>query len=218
MSIFWGLLLTVVAYFIGNMDFAYLIIKRAFNEDIRNYGSGNAGTTNVLRTWGMKYAIPVFLMDALKGAIVILAAKQLVAHGILNPYWLTAAGAAVICGHNWPVLLKYKGGKGTATSIGIMLTLDWKVALIAIIVGLLFLAVFRMMSLTSIVGMITLPIVELIIYGPIITPQLLLTVFLACSTVFQHRSNIKRIMNGTESKVGQKVDVKKKEEEQDQDE
>ncbi|MDD4507945.1 MAG: glycerol-3-phosphate 1-O-acyltransferase PlsY [Eubacteriaceae bacterium] len=205
----WGILLVAGSYFIGNLDFAYIIVKLARNDDIRNYGSGNAGTTNVLRTMGLKYALPVFALDALKGALVIFIAQLMCSNLGMNSYWIAFAGMAVICGHNWPLLLNYRGGKGSATSIGLFLAYDWRVALICIAIGLIFLAFFRMMSLTSIVGMISLPITVLFFYGWIFSPELLLALFLACSTVFQHRSNIKRIAAGTESKVGQKVDMKK---------
>lgn len=209
MSLFLGILLLIGSYLIGNLDWAYIVVKKVRNEDVRNYGSGNAGTTNVLRTMGLKYAAPVFMLDALKGAIAIAAAKLMCANLDISSYWIALAGIAVICGHNWPALLGFRGGKGTATSIGIFLTYDWRVALICIAAGLIMLAIFRMMSLTSIVGMVSLPIVVLILYGPVFSPELLLALFLCCSTVFQHRSNIKRIAAGTESKVGQKVQMKK---------
>ena len=206
MSILIGLILVVAAYFIGNLDFAYIMVRAVKGEDVRNYGSGNAGTTNVLRTMGLKYAIPVFVLDALKGSVVILAARLLG----FSEAWVAAAGIAVVCGHNWPVCLGFRGGKGTATSIGVFIVFDWPVALICIAIGLIFLAIFRMMSLTSIIGMVSLPIAVLIksifiTHGAVFTPELVFALFLCCSTVFQHRANIKRIAAGTESKVGQKV-------------
>ena len=96
MSILIGLILVVAAYFIGNLDFAYIMVRAVKGEDVRNYGSGNAGTTNVLRTMGLKYAIPVFVLDALKGSVVILAARLLG----FSEAWVAAAGIAVVCGHN----------------------------------------------------------------------------------------------------------------------
>lgn len=209
MTTLYGVLLIVVSYFVGNLDFAYIVVKMVRHEDVRNYGSGNAGTTNVLRTMGLKYACPVFLLDALKGTVCILLAKWMVGSFDLSAYWIAAAGIAVIAGHNWPVLLGFRGGKGTATSIGVFIAMDPLVAVIAIAVGLLFLAFFKMMSLTSITGMVALPITVLVMRGVAFTPELLLALFMACSTVFQHRGNIKRIIAGTESKVGQKVDMKK---------
>lgn len=191
----------IVAYFIGNLNFAYIIVKLAKNEDIRNYGSGNAGTTNVLRAAGMKYAGPVFILDALKGTVVVLIGRML-----FQNEWVAMAGVmAVVSGHNWPILLKYHGGKGTATTLGAMLLWDYKVALIAIAIGLIVLAVFKMVSLTSITGIGISPIITLIVHGLGNLPTLVLTIFIAMSSIFQHRTNIKRILSGTESKIGQKI-------------
>ncbi len=196
-----AVLWVIVAYFIGNLNFAYIIVKLAKNEDIRNYGSGNAGTTNVLRAAGAKYAAPVFILDALKGTIVVLIGRML-----FQNEWIAMFGVmAVVSGHNWPVLLKYRGGKGTATTLGAMLIWDYKVALIAIALGLIILAVFKMVSLTSITGIGISPFLTLLFYGFTNIPTLLLTLFIATSSIFQHRSNIKRILSGTESKIGQKI-------------
>lgn len=199
-----GFLLIVAAYFIGNLDFAYIVVKIVKKEDIRNYGSGNAGTTNVHRTMGMGYAVLVFILDALKGSVVIIAGRILVETVGLNEWWVALAGIAVVCGHNWPALLKFKGGKGTATSIGVFIIFDPVVALICIAIGLVFLAIFRMMSLTSMIGMIVLPICVGIFRGFLFSPEMCLALFLCFSTVFSHRDNIKRILSGTERKIGQK--------------
>lgn len=199
--------LAVLAYFVGNLDFAYIMVKAVRHEDVRNYGSGNAGTTNVLRTMGLKYAIPVFILDALKGTLCILLARYLIGAFGLSEWMMTVTGIAVICGHNWPVCLGFRGGKGTATSIGVFLAYDPLVAGICIAFGLLILAIFKMVSLTSISGLTSLPIVILLVRGLVWTPELALGIFLCCSSVFQHRSNIKRILAGTESKIGQKVDM-----------
>lgn len=201
MSFITPLLMVVAAYFIGNLDFAYIVVKLVKKEDIRNYGSGNAGTTNVLRTMGRNYAILVFILDALKGSVVMLLARAIGFHGT----WVEAlAGAAVVCGHNWPALLGFKGGKGTATSIGVFMVYDPFVAVICIAFGLILLAIFKMMSLTSIAGMVSLPVVILLVHRLSLPPELALGIFLALSTTFSHKDNIKRIIAGTERKVGQK--------------
>lgn len=199
MNMIVGVVGIVIAYFIGNLDFAYIMVRAVRGEDVRNYGSGNAGTTNVLRTMGLRYAVPVFVLDALKGTVVIVLARL----AGFDPTFTALCGAAVLCGHNWPVCLGFRGGKGTATSIGMFAALDIQVCLICVIIGLIFLFVFRMMSLTSIVGMVVLPFVIFFLRG--VSPELVLGIFMCLSTVFQHRTNIVRIANGTESKVGQKV-------------
>lgn len=209
-----GILLVIASYFIGNLNFAYIFTKALKHEDIRNYGSGNAGTTNVLRTSGIKVAAPVFILDALKGSVCIIAARLLVAYCGANEFVIAFAGIAVLCGHNWPILLDFRGGKGSATSVGLFLALDPLITVIALAVGAIVLAIFRMVSLTSIVSVTAGPILviifQLIQQGSItLTPTLLLAIFMCCSSIFQHRSNIKRITAGTESKIGQKVEMKK---------
>ncbi|WP_315524638.1 glycerol-3-phosphate 1-O-acyltransferase PlsY [Pseudoramibacter alactolyticus] len=209
MNVVWGVLLLIASYFVGNLDFAYIVVKAVRGEDIRNFGSGNAGTTNVLRTMGLKYAGLVLLLDALKGSLCIVIARLLESYLGLSPWWTAGTGIAVLCGHNWPALLKFRGGKGTATSIGLFLVYDWRIALICIAVGLILLVIFRMVSLSSMMGMTILPFVALGFFGAHNLPALALTIFMALSTDIQHRSNIKRILNGTESKIGQRVDMKK---------
>lgn len=211
MNVMWGILLLIGCYFIGNLDFAYIVVKIVKHDDIRNYGSGNAGTTNVLRTMGLKYAALVLLLDALKGTLCIAVAKYLSLKIGLDPMWIAGAGIAVLCGHNWPALLKFRGGKGTATSIGLFLLYDWRIAVICIGVALIILAIFKMVSLASITGMTILPFVTLAFWGLTNPPALILTIFMAVSTDVQHRSNIKRIIAGTESKVGQHVEMKNSE-------
>ena len=211
MNVMWGILLLIGCYFIGNLDFAYIVVKIVKHDDIRNYGSGNAGTTNVLRTMGLKYAALVLLLDALKGTLCIAIAKYLNLKIGLDPMWISGAGIAVVCGHNWPALLKFRGGKGTATSIRLFLLYDWRIAVICIGIALIILAIFKMVSLASITGMTILPFVTLAFWGLTNPPALILTIFMAVSTDVQHRSNIKRIIAGTESKVGQHVEMKNSE-------
>jgi glycerol-3-phosphate acyltransferase PlsY len=110
------ILLTIISYFIGNISFAYILGKIFAKKDVREYGSGNAGATNAFRTFGKKVGALVFLGDVLKGVAAVLLGRYL--GGQTGAY---IAGAFVIIGHNWPVLLSFKGGKGVATTIGVML-------------------------------------------------------------------------------------------------
>lgn len=203
MSIVIGLVFVVAAYLIGNLNFAYILVKFLKNEDVRNYGSGNAGTTNVLRVMGKNVAIPVFLLDALKGCLVVVIGRYVLS---LNEVFLVLGGIAVVAGHNWPAFLQFRGGKGTATSLGVFLTYDWEVAIIAIMIGLIVLAIWKMVSLTSIVGMTMLPIFALL-FGRTVT-EVIFAVVLCLFSLFQHRKNIGRIIQGRESKLGQKVKMK----------
>ena len=203
MSIIIGLVFVVAAYLIGNFNFAYILVKFLKNEDVRDYGSGNAGTTNVLRVMGKNVAIPVFLLDALKGCLVIVVGRYLLN---LDEVFLVCGGIAVVAGHNWPAFLQFRGGKGTATSIGVFLVYDWEVAIIAIMIGLIVLAIWKMVSLTSMVGMTMLPVFALLL-GRTIT-EVVFAVVLCLFSLFQHRKNIGRIIQGRESKLGQKVKMK----------
>lgn len=202
MSIIIGIVFVVAAYLVGNLNFAYILVKFLKNEDVRDYGSGNAGTTNVLRVMGKNVAIPVFVLDALKGCLVIVVGRLLG----LDDIFLSIGGVAVVAGHNWPAFLQFRGGKGTATSLGVFLTYDWQVAIIAIMIGLIVLGIWKMVSLTSMVGMTMLPIFTLL-FGRSITETIFAFV-LCLFSLYQHRKNIGRIIQGRESKLGQKVKMK----------
>ncbi len=205
MSIIIGIVFVVAAYLIGNLNFAYILVKFLKNEDVRNYGSGNAGTTNVLRVMGKNVAIPVFVLDALKGCLVIMVGRYALN---LTEVFLVLGGVAVVAGHNWPAFLQFRGGKGTATSLGVFLAYDWQIAIIAIMIGLIFLGIWKMVSLTSMVGMTMLPIFALL-FSRTIT-EIVFTFVLCLFSLFQHRKNIGRIIQGKESKLGQKVKMKNK--------
>ncbi|MDD3307200.1 MAG: glycerol-3-phosphate 1-O-acyltransferase PlsY [Acetobacterium sp.] len=203
MSIVIGLVFVVAAYLIGNLNFAYLLVKYLKHEDVRNYGSGNAGTTNVLRVMGKNVAIPVFLLDALKGCLVIVIGRYVLS---VDGVVLVLGGIAVVAGHNWPVFLQFRGGKGTATSLGVFLTYDWQIAVIAIAIGLIVLVIWKMVSLTSMVGMAMLPIFTLL-FSRTVT-EVIFAFVLCLFSLYQHRKNIGRIIQGRESKLGQKVKMK----------
>lgn len=203
MSIIIGIVFVVAAYLIGNLNFAYILVKFLKNEDVRNYGSGNAGTTNVLRVMGKNVAIPVFLLDALKGTLVVLIGRYALN---VDEVFLVLGGIAVVAGHNWPVFLQFRGGKGTATSLGVFLVYDWEVAVIAIMIGLIVLAIWKMVSLTSMVGMTMLPIFTLL-FGRSVA-EIVFAFVLCLFSIYQHRKNIGRIIQGKESKLGQKVKMK----------
>lgn len=203
MSIIIGIVFVIAAYLVGNLNFAYILVKFLKNEDVRNYGSGNAGTTNVLRVMGKNVAIPVFVLDALKGCLVIVIGRYALG---LDEIFLVLGGIAVVAGHNWPAFLQFRGGKGTATSLGVFLTYDWQVAIIAIMIGMIVLGIWRMVSLTSMVGMAMLPIFSLL-FARTVT-EVIFAFVLCFFSLYQHRKNIGRIIQGRESKLGQKVKMK----------
>lgn len=190
-------LVSVIAYFLGNFATSYIVSMRSAKIDIRQHGSGNAGATNVLRVLGAKAAAVTFIGDALKGVLAVLLGRYLG-----GSYGAILAGLFVVIGHNWPILLRFKGGKGIATTIGTMLAMNPLVVLIVFAIGVVILAATRYVSLASIVGMIILPITMILLKQP--PEYIIFSVILALLAVYRHRTNIGRLMKGTESKLGQK--------------
>jgi glycerol-3-phosphate acyltransferase PlsY len=160
------ILLTIISYFIGNISFAYILGKIFAKKDVREYGSGNAGATNAFRTFGKKVGALVFLGDVLKGVSAVLLGRYL--GGQTGAY---IAGAFVIIGHNWPVLLSFKGGKGVATTIGVMLFVNAKLTLICVIIGVVIIVITRTVSLGSISGMGLAPFVATSSHISVTTPK-----------------------------------------------
>lgn len=191
------LIVSVIAYLLGNISTAYLVSKAAGNIDIRKHGSGNAGSTNVLRVLGVKAAIVVFIGDALKGVAAILIGRYLA-----GSYGELLAGIFVVVGHNWPILLGGKGGKGIATTIGIMIPIDPLMVLAIVIIGIIIIIVTRYVSLASISGVVIFPIAMIITHKPF--EYIIFSLILSAMAIFKHRSNIGRLVKGKESKIGQK--------------
>lgn len=190
-------LVAIIAYLLGNFATSYLVSKAAAKIDIREYGSGNAGSTNVLRVLGAKPAAISFLGDVLKGAVAVLIGRY-----IGGSYGEIIAGIFVIIGHNWPFVLRFKGGKGVATTIGLMLPIDPLMVLLIVITGVTVITIFRYVSLGSIVGMSMYPIAMIITQKP--TEYIIFSLILAAIAILRHRTNIERLIKGTESKIGLK--------------
>jgi len=170
--------------------------------DIRTQGSGNAGSTNVLRTLGKKAGIMTFVGDLLKGVIAVLIAKAIstIAHIDIVTATYIAVVFAVI-GHNWPIFLGFRGGKGVATSLGAMIAVNPIVALSCFAFFILIVYVTKYVSLGSVIGVCTSPIIMFFIGND---KGLAVALFLSASVIFKHRENIKRLLNGTERKIGEK--------------
>lgn len=193
---------TIVSYLIGSVSFSYIITKKIKKIDIRQHGSGNAGATNTLRVLGVGPAVTVLLLDMLKGVAAVLIALQITGSG-LGP---ALAGLAVIFGHNWPIFHGFKGGKGVATTIGVLATLVFIPALIGGIVAILSIAITRYVSLGSLLFMITTTILTYVFltnYDYSIY-DVYLALGLTVLSFWRHRSNIIRLLKGEESKIGKK--------------
>jgi glycerol-3-phosphate acyltransferase PlsY len=194
MSLF-PVLALIVGYLCGSIPFGLLLTRAAGLGDVRKIGSGNIGATNVLRTGNKGLAAATLVLDALKGMIPALVAAR---YGLESG---AIAGFGALLGHLFPVWLGFKGGKGVATYLGVLIGLAWKVALVFAAVWLVMAFIFRYSSLAALVACVAVP-VALYLRGQ---PQFALA-FLAMSALvfYKHRANIERLMAGTESKIGAK--------------
>jgi len=192
------LLIILVSYLLGSVSFAYLISKHFYHIDIRNYGSKNAGATNVLRVIGGKSALIVLLLDVLKGVIAVLLGRLIGGEGLA-----LLCGVVVVVGHNWPIFLNFKGGKGIATSLGVILGIYPLGALIMLLIGILVIAFSRYVSLGSVTAAVVFPVLMLLSKKPL--PYVIFAFVLSFLALFQHRSNIRRLLTGKESKIGEKT-------------
>jgi len=194
-------ILIIMGYLLGSIPSSFIAGKIACNIDIRQYGSGNAGATNVLRVLGPKAAIPVFLADVLKGGLATLIGRWMA-----GETGATLAGLAAIVGHNWPVFLNFRGGKGIATSFGVLLVLFPLISFILFVAGTIVIAVTKYVSLGSITAAILFPIL-LLIFG-YDWKMVLFGVAVGGLALYRHRSNISRLLEGKENKLGQRARVR----------
>lgn len=191
-------LVCALAYFLGNIATSYVVSKRAANIDIRKYGSGNAGATNVLRVLGLKLGLITFVGDALKAVAAVLLGRY-----IAGENGAILAGLFVVIGHNWPAVLGFKGGKGIAATIGTVSAISPQLVLIIIPVGILVLAITKYVSLASIIGVTMFPILTIATGKS--WQYIAFSVVLCVIALYKHRSNISRLLKGTENKFGQKA-------------
>ena len=201
------IVMAVIAYLIGSISFSVIISKKMAGFDVREKGSGNAGSTNMLRSVGKKAAGITLLCDILKGVVAILIAILLgnIFKDSNKELLLQIAGIAVVLGHTFPIFFGFKGGKGVATSLGILLVSNWQIGLICLVFALLLMILTRMVSLGSCAAAVLYPVLTLFIDEHYIVSEgsgyLVYSIILAVIVLFNHRENIKRIMNGTENRV-----------------
>lgn len=201
--------LIVVAYLLGAVPFAFIVAKAVKGVDIRTVGSGNVGATNVGRTLGRKWGMLVFALDLLKGFVPVLVAQRMHGGGMNTfaaPSAVALTGLAAIVGHNWPVYLRFKGGKGMATSAGVFLGVFWPGLLAALALWALVVAVTRYVSVGSMLASVALLVCALVIPREPFGAGKYLTLFAALAaalSIVRHRSNIRRLLAGTENKIGQ---------------
>lgn len=194
--------IAAIAYLLGNISTSYLIAKKISGVDIRTQGSGNAGSTNVLRTMGKKAGAMTFIGDLLKGTISVLIAEVIASYiGVDRTLAGYLAVIFVVIGHNWPAFLGFKGGKGVATSLGAMLAINPIIALSCLGVFIFIVIVSKYVSLGSVVG-IAFSVPFMIMSKN--NAGLIVAIFLTVSVTYTHRANLKRLIKGEENKVGSK--------------
>ena len=203
------IIVAIIAYLIGSINFSIIISKKVAGFDVRQKGSGNAGTTNVLRSVGKKAALITLICDILKGVVAIGIALLVgnIVQNVDKALLVQLAGIFVVVGHTFPIFFGFKGGKGIATSLGILLMTNWQIGLICLVFALVLMAITRMVSVGSIAAAILFPVLVIFIDQNYIVPDannwkyLIFSIVLCLIVLFNHRENIKRIMNGTENRV-----------------
>ena len=197
--IFTALLLLAIGYLLGSMPNGYLAGRSLKGIDLRQCGSGSTGATNVLRNVGKGPALVVFLLDVGKGALAVLLAKSFG----MNDWVQVLAGLAALAGHIWPVWLGWKGGKAVATGLGMFLGLAWPVGLACFGLFMAVISLSRIVSLSSVVAAIGLPV--LMVLAGASGASISVSVVASVMVLWRHRSNIERLIAGTEPRIGVKT-------------
>jgi glycerol-3-phosphate acyltransferase PlsY len=196
--------LIAVAYLLGAIPFGLLVVKALGGGDIRDAGSGNIGAANVARHAGALAGLLTLLLDAGKGYLAVWLASRETGG---SARWMIAAAAAAVVGHVFPLWLGFKGGKGVATGLGVMLPICWQAVAAAAVIWLLVVAFWRYSSLGSISAAAAMPVLVYLFYAPRHAPPTLVsagTILIAILIIAKHRQNIGRLVAGTESRLGLK--------------
>lgn len=192
-------LMLVGAYLLGSIPFAWLFVKAAGRGDVRQIGSGNVGATNAMRAAGWKIALPIALLDIGKGVAAVLLMRVVTP----NPDWVAAAGLAAVVGHCFPVWLKFVGGKGVATGAGVFFTLAWPTMVVVAAVWVVVLAVFRTVSVASVIAAASFPVAFFFLGHPT-TPVMVCEVLTVAVIIWRHRDNLARVARREEPRLGGK--------------
>jgi glycerol-3-phosphate acyltransferase PlsY len=216
----WISLAMIASYLVGSIPFGFVIPKIFKGIDIRQYGSKNVGSTNVKRTLGLKYALPVFLLDCFKGALPIIIIRYIIGDPsmyMIDVFDITILyGMAAILGHIYPIFLRFKGGKAVATGVGAVIALVPYVGLAGILIFFIVAYSTRYVSVGSVVATFLVGVgmyldVWLDSTKNFLQQSVNLTIItlMVALIIFKHRKNFVRLLNGTENKIGQKVDINK---------
>lgn len=203
MAMLYPALATLTAYLIGSLSFAVIISRVMGLNDPRTYGSGNPGATNVLRSGNKTAAILTLVFDALKGFVPVFLVAQFGARYGLGEGTLALVGLAAFLGHLWPVLFRFQGGKGVATAAGVLLGMNPWLGLATLLTWVIIAFFFRYSSLAAIVSAAFAPFYQLLIWGG--GPLAIGISVMGLLLVWRHSANIRKLLAGTESKLGQKA-------------
>ena len=198
-----NVLAIIAAYLIGSLSFAVIVSKYYGMDDPRTYGSGNPGATNVLRSGKKKAAALTLLGDALKGLIAVILARCLQDALNLSDATIALVAIAALVGHMWPIFFNFKGGKGVATALGVLLALSPATALLCALIWLVMAFGFKVSSLAALVATVCAPIFAFFMMPH--TSWAWATVFIAVLVLYRHKSNIQNLIQGKESKIGDKA-------------
>ncbi len=212
------IVIAILSYLLGSLNFGIIISKSLNKDDVRSHGSGNAGSTNMLRNYGKKYAVMTILGDMLKVAVAILIAYSVMKYlghislsngsnaqilGVdAKMFTKSFAGLFCVIGHIFPCFFGFKGGKGVATAGGMVFMIDWRIALILLAIFIITVAVTKYVSLGSIIMAILYPVFIFIFYKSL--PLTVISAIFTIIVVVAHRENIKKLINHSESKIGSK--------------
>ena len=199
------ILVAIIAYAIGSVNFSIIFSKKFAGFDVREKGSGNAGTTNMLRSVGKGAAALTLICDILKGVGAVLVAFIIgkVSKHISPEILIQIAGFFAVVGHTFPVYFGFKGGKGVATALGILLLTNWQIGLICLVFAILVMALTRMVSLGSIMAAVLFPVLTMFITENYLVngKYVVFGIAMAVLVIFNHRSNLKRIYKGEENRL-----------------
>ena len=196
-----GALCVIISYLLGNINFAVIFSKSFFKEDVREHGSGNAGSTNMLRTYGLKAALLTFVCDFFKSFLACCIGL------VVMPYHLgfvSICGLCALIGHAFPIFYGFKGGKCVASLAGVLLVVNPLVWVLLMLVFVFTVALTKFVSLGSVICALCIPILNIMIAFPVTPPppaEIICTALMAALVVFLHRKNIVRLWTGTESKI-----------------
>ncbi|MBC7328157.1 glycerol-3-phosphate 1-O-acyltransferase PlsY [bacterium] len=196
------LFLSIFSFLYGSIPFGFLICKYRLGVDIRKMGSGNIGTTNVMRIAGPITGLIVLILDASKGVIPVLIAKSLA----FSPTWVVIVGLLAVCGHIFSPFLRFKGGRGVATGLGLVIGIAPQIALILLLIWGVVVLFTRYVSIASLTSAFAFPILMAFTHQPL--PYLLISLIISVLVIIRHKPNIERLLAGKEHKLGEKVKPK----------